>query len=52
MSDYVDNKRRKIILDKLKNFKSIGQLDKISKLIQTYDIILTQIILLFILKRS
>lgn len=52
ISDYVDNKSRKIILDKLKNFKSIGQLDEISKLIQTYDIILTQIILFFILKRS
>ena len=51
LSEYINSNNRNTVLEKLKIFTSIEQLEEISKLIEPYDIILTQIILFYLLRK-
>lgn len=51
LSEYINSNNRNAVLEKLKIFTSIEQLEEISKLIEPYDIILTQIILFYLLRK-
>ena len=51
LSEYINSNNRNAVLEKLKIFTSIEQLEEISKLIEPYDIILAQIILFYLLRK-
>ena len=51
LSEYINSNNRNTVLEKLRIFTSIEQLEEISKLIEPYDIILTQIILFYLLRK-
>ena len=51
ISEYINFVKRKEVLNKLKDFKEIKELNDIMKLISPYDSLFTQIIVLYLLKR-